>query len=460
MTDTLRDIPAMTDFLTNSDFVELNNEFGDGLSKFILRQTLNDLRLGIKKGSISNIPEITEIIAQTKKQIMRFSLPEGKKAINASGILLHTGLGRAPLCSEAIEALSVCDKYSILQLDLESGKRSSREAKIEAMLKELTGCEAVTIVNNNAAATMLILNTLCAQKDVIISRGQLIEIGGSFRMPDVMLMSGSNLKEIGTTNRTHLKDYEEAINPNTGAIIHVHTSNYRIRGFSKTPDIEELALVSKKHNIPLIDDIGSGALISLSQFGIPQEPMVRDSIKKGSDVVCFSADKLICGPQAGIICGKKNIISQIKKNPFSRMFRVCKLTLYALEETLVHFINGDYRDKIPLYKMLSKEISELDVTANKIKIDLGNIPGFSLNIEDDLSYIGSGTNPDEGIKTKVLKITPLDEQPEKLAYQLRIGFPSIICRVNDESLIFDMRTVFDDEIEALMLGITNVLRKA
>ena len=338
--DLLRTIPSVTQVLTSEPGRELAREFGHGLTTFELRSFLDDLRRDIRGGAIESMLSLEQLADELRLRLARLSQAAGRRAINATGILLHTGLGRAPLCREAIDAIAACHGYSVLQASLESGDRSLREAAVQRILIELTGCEAATIVNNNAAATMLILNTLAAGKEVIISRGQLIEIGGSFRMTDVMAQSSATLREVGTTNRTHLRDYENAISDRTGAIIHVHTSNYRIRGFASTPDVPELVELGRRHNISVIDDLGSGALVPLREFGLTDEPLVRDSIAAGIDVACFSGDKLICGPQSGIICGRAAAIERIRKNPFARMFRVGKLTLAALQATLIHFLNA------------------------------------------------------------------------------------------------------------------------
>jgi L-seryl-tRNA(Ser) seleniumtransferase len=378
---------------------------------------------------------------------VRLITPIGRRAINASGILLHTGLGRAPLCDDAAEALAGASRYSILQAGLERGDRSLREEKLQRMLIALVGCEAATVVNNNAAATMLILHTLAAGRQVIISRGQLIEIGGSFRMTEVMAQSGAILREVGTTNRTHLHDYESAIGPNTGAIIHVHTSNYRIRGFAGTPDIRELVALGRKHGIPVIDDLGSGALVPLRQWGISDEPLVADSLAAGADVVCFSGDKLICGPQSGIICGNRSIIERIRANPYARMFRVCKLTLAALESTLVHFVNRTHTQAIPFYRMLSRPLEQLRSDAARLAPMLGDLPDLSIMVEDDISYIGSGSIPDEGIPTCTVRITHRTLEAGELARRLRQGIPSVFGRLADRALVLDMRTLFEGELE-------------
>ncbi|MCX5777124.1 MAG: L-seryl-tRNA(Sec) selenium transferase [Candidatus Firestonebacteria bacterium] len=456
-------MPSVSLLLETLELQKLSKRFGGEILKSELRLLLEELRNKIKNGKSCGIPEINKITEQLETRLTRFTSPEGRRAINATGILLHTGLGRSPLCSEALEALAGMGTYSLLQADLASGKRSLREEKIERMLIRLTGCEAATVVNNNAAATMLILNTLAAGKKVILSRGQLIEIGGEFRMPDVMARSSVIMQEIGTTNRTHLKDYEKAIDENTGALLHVHTSNFRVRGFSGTPDIKELCSLAKKYNLPVIDDLGSGALVPLSRYGITDEPLVSDSIKAGSSVICFSGDKLINGPQAGIICGKKEFIQNIRKNPFARMFRVCKLTLAALEATLVHFVNDTQGEALPFYKMLTISAQNLEKKAKLLADLAGKIKGVKAKIIDDVSYVGSGSLPDEGIPTKVVCVSfdnanKSKKSIEEIAICLRLGVPSVFCRVKDDALYFDMRTLFDKEEREIAEALSSVMK--
>ncbi|MBF0252449.1 MAG: L-seryl-tRNA(Sec) selenium transferase [Candidatus Omnitrophica bacterium] len=460
--DLLRKIPAVSDFITSGPGQEIIKRFGEGMLKQELRLLLSEIRTDITSGKINKVPDANELKDELMKRMDRAISNRGRYAVNAAGILLHTGLGRAPLCKEAIDALQVMNGYSILQADTSTGKRSSREEKIEKMMIELTGCEAATLVNNNAAATVLVLNTLAEGKEVILSRGQLIEIGGSFRIPEVMSKSSAILKEIGTTNRTHLRDYEKAVSENTGAFLHVHTSNFRVRGFAGVPDIIQLCELGKKLGIPVIDDLGSGALIKLSDYGISDEPLIVDSINAGSDVVCFSGDKLISGPQCGIICGKKDIINQIRKNPFARMFRVCKLTLAALEATLVHFINGTYKEAIPFYRMLGVTVDVLNKRAIFIKETLDAIPELEISLADDVSYVGSGSLPDEGIPTKIVRIIPGKDFSKKtnvdeISKQLRMLMPSIFCRVNEGALCFDMRTLFDGEEQEIINGMKKVV---
>ncbi len=448
-----RNIPSVSKLLETGTFRELSSEFGEGLVKFLLRKQLDSLRNGVKEGNIAEIPEEADLAESLRVELRRICRPEGRRAVNAAGIMLHTGLGRAPYAQNALEALNVFDGYSILQTDIETGRRSVREERIEQMLIELTGCEAATVINNNAEATMLALNTLAEGREAIISRGQLVEIGGSFRMPEVMKQSGAVMVEVGTTNKTHISDYKTALTENTGVIIHAHTSNYRVRGFSSTPDIRELCEFRNEEcpEVPVLDDLGSGALVPLSEWGLPDEPLVRDSLAAGADIACFSGDKLVSGPQGGILCGKKDIIQKIRKNPYARMFRTDKMMLAVLEATLIHFLNEDY-EQIPLYRMLSRTLEDLEQDALKLA---GVLKGLDTAVEDDESYVGSGSNPDQGVPTKILKVKGVDA--EKASSSLRKNLPSIFCRIKDDSLCFDMRTLLNDDLDVLCRDLPSLL---
>ncbi len=457
----LREIPSISKFMESNEGEQLISEFGAGVIKFYLRSYFDRLRKEIRKGERANIPTFAKLATEIKDGLKRITSPMGRKAVNATGILLHTALGRAPYADNARDSLSVFNSYSVLQAGLEDGKRCKRDAEVEAMICELTGAEAATVINNNAEGTMLIINALASGKEAVISRGQLVEIGGSFRMPDVMEQSGAKMVEIGTTNRTHLKDYSAVVNDETGVVVHVHTSNYRVRGFAGTPNIKEICELRKKEfpNIPVIDDIGSGALISLSEFGLTDEPLIRDSILAGSDLVCFSGDKLICGPQCGIICGKKEFIEKIRKNPFARMFRVDKMTLAVMESTLVHFLNKTYKEAIPFYKMLSAKIADLEVKAAKIADVLNTVKGISIEILDGSACIGSGSIPDEHIADKILKISFESKSVslEKITKQLRFNLPSIFARINENAIVFSMRTLLDGDDTILMQSLPALL---
>ncbi len=449
----LSSLPAVGEFVRSESGRRLIAEYGEGMTKWQLRELLGVVRAEIVSGEATTVPACAELAVMLAARLRRIMDPAGRRAINATGILLHTGLGRAPLCPAALEAVQAAAGATPLQASLESGDRSLREARVQGLLRELVGCAAATVVNNNAAATMLILNTLACGREVIISRGQLIEIGGSYRMTEVMGQSGAILREVGTTNRTHLRDYEGAINGQTGAIMHVHTSNYRVRGFAGTPAIGELAGLAKKHDLPAIDDLGSGALVPLSPWGVSDEPLVRHSLAAGAEVACFSGDKLICGPQAGIICGRKAIIERIRRNPFARMFRVCKLTLAALEATLSEFVNGTYRRNLPLYRMLDRASTDLERTAQQIAGGLGSVAGLTAVVAQDVSYVGSGSIPDEGIPTWVVRVRHAQCPADELAKRLRMGIPSVFGRLADREVVLDMRTLGDDEAKEIITAV-------
>lgn len=456
----LRQLPSVSQVLTSEAGRALTDRFGQGALKLELRSLLDEFRARIRRDQVPALPDLSTLTALLEHRLHRLARPEGKRAINATGILLHTGLGRAPLSDDAMAAIATGAGYSVLQASLDSGDRSLREERIQRILQELTGCQAATIVNNNAAATMLILHTLAAGKEVIISRGQLIEIGGSFRMTEVMSQSGALLREVGTTNRTHLRDYASAINENTGAIIHVHTSNYRIRGFAGAPAVEELVPLARQHHLPLIDDLGSGALVPLSEFGLADEPLVQVSLASGADIACFSGDKLICGPQAGLICGQSVWIDKIRKNPFARMFRVCKMTLAGMEATLLHFLNGDYRRKIPFYRLLARPLPLLERDARALADRLASLPDVRVHIADDLAYVGSGSLPDEGIPTKIVTLTHRTCPPNELARRLRQGIPSVFTRLKDRALVFDLRSLLEGQLEEVAAAVQAALNES
>ncbi|MEN6519871.1 MAG: L-seryl-tRNA(Sec) selenium transferase [Armatimonadota bacterium] len=386
--------------------------------------------------------------------------PSIRHAVNAAGIILHTGLGRAMLSEAAAQAVSdVIKGYCTLATSIETGQRDSRDVHVTGLLRELTGAEAATIVNNNAAATMLILNTIAAGKEVIVSRGQLVEIGGAFRMPDVMAASGAIMREVGTTNKTHLRDYASAINENTGAILHVHQSNYRIVGFTAEPAIEEMAPIAKEHGIPIIDDLGSGALIDLANYGLEPEPMVQASVKAGCDAICFSGDKLIGGPQSGIIVGKENTIKKIKKNPLARALRVGKMEVAALEATLKLFLEpGRLEERHPTYRMLSIPLDVLERRALTVAAKLGDISA-EVSVIDGRSQVGSGSVPAETMPTKILSIKPESMSADLLAKKLRYNDTPIFARIHHESVLFDFRTIQPDEDSVVANALRAILNK-
>lgn len=403
---------------------------------------------------------ILEGIEELLQQKFTYSLQE---AVNATGVILHTGLGRAVIPQMALKNIvSVTEGYCTLATDRESGQRGHRDIHLNMLLCSLTGGQAATVVNNNAAATMLILNSVAKGKEVILSRGQLVEIGGSFRMPEIMAASGAVLKEVGTTNKTHLRDYEEAIGENTGAIMRVHHSNYRITGFAEEPSIDELAMLAQNSNLILIDDLGSGALVNLDQFGLENEPLVRTSIQAGADVICFSGDKLIGGPQSGIIVGKTAVIKKIKMNPLARALRVDKMTIAGLEATLQLFLTPEkLTQSHPVYRMMAASLEELNERAlgllNELKAELKD--EALISIGDGGSQVGSGSVPAEMIPTRVLQVRPLNDSVENLGRKLRLNSPSIFPRIQKDLVLFDMRTIQKHQDSAVAEALLSILKK-
>jgi len=451
-TNLLRTIPSVEALLSTGECHKLIATFGREATLTACRQELESLRETIQKEASPGLEEADlspeKVAARVSAVLTNRFGPSLRKAINATGILMHSGLGRAVLSGDAGRALlEVSAGYSTLALDIESGRRGSRDRHVVSLIGELTGAEAATIVNNNAAATLLILNTVAKGKEVIVSRGQLVEIGGSFRLPDVMAMSGAILREVGTTNKTHLRDYEDAIGENTGAILRVHHSNYRILGFAEEPEIEPLAELGKKRGIPVIDDLGSGALVDLKAYGLESEPLVRRSIRAGVDCACFSGDKLIGGPQSGIIAGREEWITRIRKNPLSRAFRCGKLTLAAMEATLKLFLSPEkLEERHPLYRMLAQKPDALEKRARRVAARLQkSLPAaVRVSVEDGESQVGSGSVPVETIPTKLLALRG-PASPDDLARKLRRQTPAVFTRIHDDAVLFDFRTIRPEE---------------
>jgi L-seryl-tRNA(Ser) seleniumtransferase len=468
----LRQIPSVDSLLTSADGKQMISERGREAVLRVLRQVQNNLREELSTAAEIDLSPAA-VMARVRAALDAESASSLRRAINATGVIIHTGLGRAVLAPPAREAiLSVVDGYCTLATDIESGKRGDRDAHLNALLCQLTGAQASTVVNNNAAATVLILNTIARDKEVIVSRGQLVEIGGSFRMPDVMRMSGAILREVGTTNKTHLRDYEEAINERTGAILRVHHSNYRIVGFAEEPGIEDLVALGRKCGLPVIDDLGSGALVDLGRFGLEPEPLVQASIRAGATVACFSGDKLIGGPQSGIIVGEAETIAQIKKNPLKRAFRAGKLTIAALEATLKLFLNPDKLPRThPVYTMLALTPADLERRARRIERSLKkalvsastaiSMPAAAaITIDDGESQVGSGSVPAEFLPTKLLCVRPLRISAEELALRLRRSEPPVFARVHKDAVWLDLRTVQPGEDRILEAAILKTIQTA
>ncbi len=444
----LRKLPSVTEILAMPEVLKLQTEFGAGLVKFELRTVIDEYRVGIKKGE--RLEEISPEVVSTRlrSRLSQTDPQRGRRAINATGIILHTGLGRAPLSQQAVQELAQSQHYVRVETSVESGKRGRRDGRVSELVSHLVGCESATVVNNNAAATFLVLNTIAVGKEVIISRGQLIEIGGSYRLPDVMTQSGVKLREIGTTNKTHLKDYESALSERTGAILHVHPSNYRIHGFQGAPSLGELAALAKKHNVPLIEDLGSGALVPLEPYGLKTETLVTGAFSSGADVVCFSGDKLIGGPQSGIVCGKEEFIAKVRENSFYRMFRVGKLTLGALERTLIHFVNNEFESEVPLYQLLKRGVGELELAAESLIRSVSDVGEVKIRMFPESAYVGGGAMPEESLPSVVVGVRAR-VGAEELSRRLRSQAPAVFARIHDGEVLLDMRTVFEEELGLL-----------
>lgn len=447
--------------LPSVDEVISDKRLGDALNVYPRTLILESIRESIefyRKQIIKLDEDEVESYEVDLEKIVKYSLYSTeekyslslKKVINATGTVLHTNLGRSLLSEDIKDELwTAASRYSNLEYDIDKGERGSRYVHLTDTIKRLTGAEDVLVVNNNAAAVLLVLSTMAKGGEAIVSRGELVEVGGSFRIPSIMSLSGADLVEVGSTNKTHLNDYEDAINENTKVLMKVHTSNYRVLGFTESIGVEELTELGKKYRLPVIEDLGSGVFLDLSKFGMTYEPTVMDSLKNGADVVTFSGDKMLGGPQAGIIVGKKEYIDKMKKNQLTRALRVDKLTICSLEATLRMYLDEQKaKESIPTLKMLLYTYEELCERAEvlyKQIIDL-NIDA-QINLEDGLSQVGGGSMPLETMKSRVIAIKPNSISISELEKRLRLGGSHIIARVYDDKYVLDVRTIFDDEFE-------------
>jgi L-seryl-tRNA(Ser) seleniumtransferase len=406
---------------------------------------------------------LDRIIKNTAAEVQRLVRPRLRRVINATGVVLHTNLGRALLSERARDAVNtVAANYSNLELDLETGRRGSRYAALEHLLTSLTGAEDALVVNNNAAAVLLALSTVARGREVIVSRGQLVEIGGSFRIPEVMAQSGARLVEVGATNKTHPDDYRKAINEETAMLLHVHTSNYRIIGFTRETTVAELVEIGCERKLPVMSDLGSGFLLDLCRFGLPQEPTVQEVLGAGPDVVTFSGDKLLGGPQAGIIVGRRAYIEKMKKNPLTRAIRIDKMTVAALEATLREYQDEEKAIKeIPTLRMLTVSYEDLENRARALAELLESVVDYNkavFKVEKGISAVGGGAMPAAELLTSVVSVSPANMHPGELQAALRHGEPAVMSRVQDDRLIMDLRTINDTEFQLLAIALSIALK--
>ncbi len=444
----LQRLPSMTELLARAQGEEWSRRISRERLSVALRTAVERARQRVLDGSATAAPTAEEIVADAQAALARSMAANIRPVINATGIVLHTGLGRAPLAPEAVDALlQIAGGYCNVELELASGERGRRTAIVAELLRELTGAEAATAVNNNAAATMLVLNTLSEGREAVVSRGQLIEIGGSFRLPDVMNKSGAVLREVGTTNRTRASDYAEAIGERTGVLVLVHTSNYRVVGFVEEAPLAEVVALGRARGVPVFHDLGSGALLDLGEFGMGGEPVVRDSLEAGADVVAFSGDKLLGGPQCGIVAGRAEIIARVERNPLMRAFRLDKLTLAALEATLrLHRDGPRATEQVPALRMLTEPAESVRARAERLAEALRQVrPGDIVELAPEETYAGGGSLPTVRIATWTVCWRPVGGSAEATAAALRRAEPPVIARRHDDAVIFDCRTIGEEE---------------
>jgi L-seryl-tRNA(Ser) seleniumtransferase len=431
----------------------------------VVREAVEILRNRMKTSSGEDLSDrqsvLDRVVQLTLERIEKKHRKRYCRVLNATGIILHTGLGRAVLSPKSLHQIATeMAGYSHLQLDLNSGNRCKRDDRIEALLQMLTDCQAATVVNNNAAATMIVLNAVAEGREVIVSRGQLVEIGGSFRLPEIMERSGVKLVEVGTTNKTHPHDYENAVTEQTAAILRVHPSNYRISGFTSEVPLETLVKIARKRKIAIIDDVGAGSLIDVSLFGFEKEPTLQESVRQGADLITSSADKLIGASQGGLILGKEELVAKIRKNPLARIVRPDKLTLAVLEATLEEFLAPDrVAETIPTIEMMCRKPEHLAEMAESIASALREKIGRNAMVETLTGYsqMGSGSLPTQNLPTHLVAVTPRTLSPDTMAKKLRTHHQPVFARIGDQKVLFDPRTLRPGEERLLMEVVADVL---
>lgn len=452
----LRHLPSVDKVISDERIKQLEENYPHGLIVDIARQRLEQERLSITKGSPCS--QVNEIVEDVVSRVKALTQPSLRPIINASGVILHTNLGRAPLSQEAIAAMDRASRgYCNLEFNLDTGVRGSRHVHVEQLLCQLSGAEAAMVVNNNAAAVLLVLTVLAKRKEVIVSRGEAVEIGGGFRIPDVMRQSGAKLVEVGTTNCTYAADYEQAINERTAALLRVHPSNFRVEGYTHNVALEDLVALGNKHTIPVFGDLGSGCFFDTSLFGLSPEPMVQQSIALGVGLACFSGDKLVGGPQAGIIVGKKLFVDKLKKHPLARALRADKIRLAALAVTLIHYIKGEALQKVPIWRMVSMPLDEVEQRASRWAQGLNDIA----TLVKGESMLGGGSLPGSTLPTMLVAIKAKGsrksgDMAQMLGQKLRQHAPPIIGRISGDVLFLDPRSVLSEEDDIVFKALKDI----
>ena len=449
MDDNFRSLPSVDRLLTDGRIQRLEKAYSRPFVLRVIRQHLEEVRLRIAQGEPA--PAFDQMAESVCAQVHTIAEPSLRRVINATGVILHTNLGRAPLSEEATAAMEECAGYTNLEIDLDSGKRGSRQVHIESLLCQLTGAEAALVVNNNASAVLLALSALAKRKEVIVSRGQAVEIGGGFRIPDVMRQSGAKLIEVGTTNCTYLLDYEEAITPRTAVLLRVHSSNFVVIGFTQAVALEEFTQLGDRYDLQVLDDLGSGCLLDTTRFGLVPEPMLQQSIAAGAGLVMSSADKLLGGPQAGIIVGQRALVDKLRRHPLARAVRIDKVRLAGLAATLHHYLKGEAESKIPVWRMISASLEEIGERAERWSRLLGD----AASVVEGESMVGGGSLPGGTLPTRLVAIKGRGKV-NQLANQLRKGSPMVIGRIEKDLLLLDPRTILPGEEEALLSRLRNL----
>ncbi len=453
----LRSLPSVSALLESEEVQHWLAELPRKIVVAAVQEAIAQCRGQVLNGGVTEAVDLHHVLAMAEADLVRRSIPSLRRVINATGIALHTGLGRAPLCEAAIDALvDGAHGYCSLEFDLVTGTRGKRNAHLSDLLTMLTGAEAGTVVNNNAAATLMILNTFAAEREVVVSRGELVEIGGSFRIPDILRASRARLREVGTTNRTRIGDYEAAICDETAILLRVHPSNYRVVGFTESASMADIASLAHRFGLLAVDDLGSGALLDMKAHGLPDEPCVRDSIDAGADLVCFSGDKLVGGPQAGIIVGKKTYIDRIESSPLMRTYRVGKLTLLALDATLRQYLDPAIAiEEVPSLAMLQVPTDVLVQRARKLTAMLKEaLPEANIYEGSDVAYAGGGAMPGKELETIIVQWHPEHAGVNEVVSALRAAETPVVARVRDDALCFDVRTIPESDFDTLVDSIT------
>jgi L-seryl-tRNA(Ser) seleniumtransferase len=454
--DQLRSLPSVDVLLQDPALRDLVEAHGRELAVEAIRTSLADARCSILDGHPA--PSPGALLVRIGELVQASVRPTLRPAINATGVVIHTNLGRAPLCAAALEAMVAVGRgYSNLEYDLQAGMRGSRYVHAEDLLCRLTGAEGALVVNNNAGAVLLALSTLAREREVVISRGQLVEIGGGFRIPDVMRQSGAVLVEVGTTNRTHLRDYAEAIGPDTAMLMLAHQSNFRVTGFTTLVPAEELVELGHGRGLLVYEDLGSGTLLDTEAYGFTHEPTVQQVVAAGVDLVSFSGDKLLGAPQAGILVGRKELIDRLRRSPLTRALRVDKTTLAGLQATLLHYLKGDAEQAVPVWRMLAASVGELDRRAQGW-VQALRAAGVDAHVVDGRSAAGGGSLPGETVPTRMVTISA--PSPDRLAARLRAHEPPVIARIEDDVLCLDPRTVLPEQEEILLSAILASVEQA